>query len=99
MSASIPLEDLSTNEFVLSDQRLFVYSLSSSSSRTTDVTLAAGHRFLFNWSMEADASAGIDQIGAWWVASAHHQIMQVRSDEAGSSVLPLKAVTDLDSTQ
>jgi hypothetical protein len=49
--------------------------------------------------MEADASAGIDQIGAWWVASTHHQIMQVRSDEAGSSVLPLKAVTDLDSTQ
>jgi len=68
--AIFSLEDLSTNQFVFSDQRLFVYSLSSSLSRTTDVTLAAGHSFLFNWSMEADASAGIDQFGAWGPSTA-----------------------------
>jgi hypothetical protein len=56
-TVNFSLEDLSTNQFVFVDQGLFAYRLSSSSSKTTNVTLAAGNTYLFNWSMEADASA------------------------------------------
>jgi hypothetical protein len=64
-TVNFSLEDLSTNQFVFADQGLFAYRLSSSSSKTTNVTLAAGNTYLFNWSMEADASAGNDIFGTW----------------------------------
>ena len=54
-----------TNLF-LRTRRLFAYRLSSSSSKTTDVMLSAGNTYLFNWSMEADASAGVDQLNLFW---------------------------------
>jgi hypothetical protein len=64
-TVNFSLFDVSTSQFVFADQGLFAYRLSSSSSKTTDVTLAAGNTYLFNWSMEADASAGNDKFGTW----------------------------------
>lgn len=68
-SVNFSLEDQSTNQFVFNDQGLFAYSLSSSSSKTTDVTLAAGNTYLFNWSMEADVTAGVDQLDSFGPSS------------------------------
>jgi hypothetical protein len=51
--------------FTVGASALNVRLVSSSSSKTTNVTLAAGNTYLFNWSMEADASAGNDIFGTW----------------------------------
>jgi hypothetical protein len=68
-TVNFSLEDETTNQFVFADQGLFAYRLSSSSSKTTDVTLSAGNTYLFNWSMEADASAGVDQLDSFGASS------------------------------
>jgi hypothetical protein len=68
-TVNFSLEDETTNQFVFADQGLFAYRLSSSSSKTTDVTLFAGNTYLFNWSMEADASAGVDQLDSLGASS------------------------------
>jgi hypothetical protein len=68
-TVNFSLEDETTNQFVFADQGLFAYRLSSSSSKTTDVTLSAGNTYLFNWSMEADASAGVDQLDSLGASS------------------------------
>jgi hypothetical protein len=68
-TVNFSLEDETTNQFVFADQGLFAYRLSSSSSKTTDVTLSAGNTYLFNWSMEADVSAGVDQLDSFGASS------------------------------
>jgi len=60
------LDDLTANSYTIYDQRLFLYSGYPSSSKTTDLTLIAGHKYLFNWTMWGEANAGND----WYHAVA-----------------------------
>jgi hypothetical protein len=52
------LDDLTANSFAIYDSELFTYKNSPSSSYTMNVLLPAGHTFLFNWTMEAEADSG-----------------------------------------
>ena len=64
------LDDLTTNSFAIYDSELFTYKNSPSSSYTMNVLLPAGHTFLFNWTMEAEANSGSDYYSALPSSSA-----------------------------
>jgi hypothetical protein len=49
------LINLSANQFVVYDKKLFVYSGNPVSSFSYDLTLEAGATYVFDWSMRADA--------------------------------------------
>jgi hypothetical protein len=62
-TATFSLEDETTVRFGFC--RSGIIRLSPTSIRTTDVTLSAGNTYLFDWSMEADASAGVDELDSF----------------------------------
>ncbi|SDJ61090.1 MULTISPECIES: PEPxxWA-CTERM sorting domain-containing protein [Bradyrhizobium] len=64
------LDDLTTNSLAVYDSELFTYKNSPSSSYTMNVLLPAGHTFLFNWTMEAEADSGSSEYSALPSSSA-----------------------------
>jgi PEP-CTERM motif len=69
-AAAFDLFDQTSNTFAVYDSELFTFIGNPSSSNPIDVLLLAGHTYVFDWTMEADASSGSDQFSRVAASSA-----------------------------